>query len=166
MKENWFKLEVLLVIILIGISVVYYLTIFLPKKEGATQGRQAGKNQINTNAPKKLPELILGHWRNDKATLDYIFYKNNQALSVIRANDSSECTYEIQKQVEEKNYIEVWFKCPQPNWPGYAEEHVIELSKNRDSFIDTMYIQGMAQRIDGQFVKVGETDDGSKNWNY
>jgi len=102
-----------------------------------------------------LQQSIIGHWRNDTEKLDYLFSENN-LLTTIDKNGSSECTYEINKQDDEQKNIEIWFKCPQPDWPGYAELHEFEFSKNLINFIDTMYIQGMASRVDGEFYKVGE----------
>ncbi|MEK7523900.1 MAG: membrane lipoprotein lipid attachment site-containing protein [Patescibacteria group bacterium] len=104
---------------------------------------------------KPLDQNLLGHWRNDTEKFDYIFSENN-LLTTVGEKGSSECTYEISKQNDKDRSIEIWFKCPQPDWPGYAELHDFEFSKNLTEVIDTLYIQGIASRIDGKFYKVGE----------
>lgn len=160
--------------ILIILLIIYYPAILSPQKENAVAGQQDQEQQSKITKPVKVEEgssqknftlagLLVGHWRNDTAKLDYIFCGKQNILSIVRENDSSDCTYEINKTNEEKNYLEIVFNCPQPDWPGYAEEHTIEFSKNRDSFVNTMYIQGIAQRIEGNFTHVGTMDTCSKN---
>lgn len=121
---------------------------FASKIRPVNQQNQAndGNNLIST-------ESLVGHWRNDTEKIDYIFSKNN-SLSVVGDADSKECTYEAHKQDAINGVIEVTFNCPQPDWPGYAELHTIEFTSNT-TFIDTLYIQGIASRIDGAFTKVG-----------
>lgn len=100
-------------------------------------------------------EIILGHWRNYEEKTDYLFNKEGQSLSILKEDGSTDCTYEIKNSIEDKRYMEIWFKCPMQDWPGYAELHVFEFSENLDAFTDTFHIQGVPYRVNGKFIKVG-----------
>lgn len=106
-------------------------------------------NETNTFSVDSL----VGHWRNDNEKLDYIFSENN-ILTVVRSTGSQDCTYAAYAKDAITSIAEVWFKCPQPDWPGYIEGHTIEFTSNT-TFIDTLSIQGIDYRIGGAFTKVG-----------
>jgi len=178
--DKTIKTGVLAVILIIAIAILGYLTIpfrgkdeknkpIVPTEQREQKQNKEASEPINDNTPSKknftLAGILVGHWRNDTEKKDYVFCGKQSALSVIGKDYSWECTYEIDKTDESKNYLSIWFKCPQPDWPGYAEYHTFEFLKNRDSFVDTMYIQGIASRVDGQFNQIGTADTCSDNWN-
>jgi hypothetical protein len=136
---------------------IFFLVISVLILNGCSINSQGQSQNTSVNA-NKFTISIVGHWRNDKEKTDYIFYKDNKILSILREKSSSDCTYEINKQNDEKKYLEVWFKCPQTDWPGYVEQHTFEFS-DEEKFVDTMYIQGMASRVDGEFDKVGNAGE-------
>ena len=102
-----------------------------------------------------LQQIVIGHWRNDTAKIDYIFMEDS-SISIIPRSNTEDCTSEIAKQNDSEKSLLIYFKCPQPDLPGYVEEHKLEFSKDYSTFIDTKNIQGMLTRVDGNFYKVGE----------
>jgi hypothetical protein len=94
-----------------------------------------------------------GVWRNDTAKVDYHFTASGY-LTIVRDKGSSDCTTDVRNRIVASRTLSVWFKCPTPDWPGYAEEHDFIYSADFKTFMDTMYIQGVAQRVDGDFKKI------------
>jgi hypothetical protein len=93
-----------------------------------------------------------GFWRNDTEKLDYNFVDDANLL-IIREESSSECTYEVDTYDVQR--MTFWFRCHQPDWPGYAEFHEFNYTDDFRSFVDTLYIQGIPNRVEGTFVKFG-----------
>jgi hypothetical protein len=111
--------------------------------------------------PPEVDSLLSGVWRNDTEKLDYHFGKRTGVtgyLEVIGERGSVhelECSYSTDAESIENRTIGVWFLCPQPDWPGYAEMHEFIYDGEYKSFVDTMYIQGIpSRRFDGHFKKI------------
>lgn len=98
-----------------------------------------------------------GVWRNDQEKLDYHFGPED-LLEVIGDNGSMHdlgCTYSVEKRDADMRTVTVWFNCPQSDWPGYAELHEFIFDDKYESFVDTMYIQGIpSRRYEGRFVQL------------
>src|SRR3989338_1900603 len=57
LKNNWFKLGILIILLFVGISVAYYYAIFLPQKERLVQGKNNSVIDKNRSGlQKKDPE--------------------------------------------------------------------------------------------------------------
>jgi len=108
------------------------------------------------SSSEQTNEVLLGVWRNDAEKLDYHFSPDDN-LEVVGANGSVHslpCTFSSDGAMESRT-LDVWFNCPQSDWPGYAELHELIFAEDYKSFVDTSYVQGMVlQRYDGRFVRL------------
>lgn len=58
-KENWFKLSVILILIIICFSLFYYFIIFIPQKEQTKQDQEATKELKITEEKELLNKCII-----------------------------------------------------------------------------------------------------------
>ncbi len=58
LKENWFKLGIIVILLMIGLSIAYYFVIFLPKKDIVQIEQQKQEQGAKPNQPQK--ELKVG----------------------------------------------------------------------------------------------------------
>lgn len=104
---------------------------------------------------RDIQENIIGHWRNDTEKTDYLF-SEDRSLLIVKETGSTECNYKIDLSRQDENILSILFACPQQDWPGYVEVHEFLFTKKYTEFIDTLYIQGIAYRLDGDFYKLVE----------
>lgn len=84
--------------------------------------------------------------------IDYIF-NDKSKLTIVREHNNSSCIYEVNNQNKKEINLDVWFKCPKADWPGYAELHQLVFI-DTDKLIDTYYVQGIPNRVEGEFYKI------------